>query len=362
MKAHHCTRCGRRVFFENVTCNSCGAALGFVPGEGMVSFEPGERGWARLGGNGAPQRPCANYVGRGVCNWMVGADDVDPLCRSCRLTRVIPALDAPGNIERWATIEQAKRRLVYALIERGLPLRSKSEDETGGLAFELLEQTPSTPRVMTGHDSGVITLNIAEADDAARERMRNAMHEPYRTLLGHFRHESGHYYWDRLVDGSALLDGFRARFGDERTDYASALASHYETPSTEWQADFVSAYASAHPWEDWAETWAHYWHIADGLETAQAWGLQLSGVSRDSPAVSPTALPEAEDIASNVVEQWLPVSQFVNAMDRSLGTRDSYPFVLGTPVVEKLRFVHRVVLSALSRPASGLAGTRIASG
>ena len=309
MKAHYCSRCGQRVFFENVTCTACGAALGYVPGEGMMSFEVDAENWNRLGNDGTPQRPCANYVGHSVCNWMVACDDATELCRSCRLTRMIPALVAPGNVERWATIEQAKRRLVHALIERGLPVVSKSEDERNGLAFELLEETPSTPHVVTGHDSGVITLNIAEADDAVREQTRLAMHEPYRTLLGHLRHESGHYYWDRLVSGTPLQDEFRSLFGDERAGYTAALNTHYASPRLDWQDGFVSAYASSHPWEDWAETWAHYWHIADGLETAEAWGLRLNGVARGVEPVTPTALARTgEEVSASIVERWLPVS------------------------------------------------------
>jgi hypothetical protein len=342
MKAHYCSRCGQRVFFENVACTTCGAALGYVPGEGMVSFDVAGGQWTRAGSAGAAQRPCANYVDHAVCNWMVAGEDPNTLCRSCRLTRMIPALVAPGNLQRWGAIEQAKRRLIHALIEHDLPVVSKSEDDRG-LAFDLLEDTPSTPHVVTGHDGGVITLNIAEADDAVREKTRNAMHEPYRTLLGHLRHESGHYYWERLVRGTPLQDGFRSLFGDERVDYATALNTHYTSPRLDWQNEFVSAYASSHPWEDWAETWAHYWHIADGLETAQAWGLRLNGVARDAEPVTPAAiLRTSEDIAASIVQQWLPVSQFVNAMDRSLGTRDSYPFVLNERVVDKLQFVHRV--------------------
>lgn len=347
MKAHYCSRCGQRVFFENVACNACGAALGYVPGEGMVSFEvQGER-WTRAGNEGAAHRPCANYTQHSVCNWMVDCSDTQTLCRSCRLTRMIPALVAPGNLERWATIEQAKRRLIHALIESGLPLVGKVEDEETGLAFDLLEDMPATPHVVTGHDSGVITLNIVEADDAVREQTRAAMHEPYRTLLGHLRHESGHYYWERLVSGTPLHDAFRSLFGDENADYAAALSTHYTSPRLDWQNEFVSAYASSHPWEDWAETWAHYWHIADGLETAQAWGLRLNGVSRGAAPVMPHALSQTGgDISASIVQLWLPVSQFVNAMDRSLGTRDSYPFVLNKPVVDKLQFVHQVVSTA----------------
>jgi hypothetical protein len=395
LKAHYCSRCSNRVFFENTTCTHCNAALGFVPLEGIVSFEippaapmakssdasadasteanavasadapvdalaatsPTPATWTRLGpaaDNAPALRPCHNYAVEGVCNWMVPADDPNPLCRSCRLTRVIPSLAVPGHREHWARLELAKRRLVYALLERGLPLTPKSVDAASGLAFEFLADQPAAPHVVTGHDAGVITLNIAEADDAVREKTRLAMHEPYRTLLGHFRHESGHYFWDRLVDGTPLLDEFRTLFGDERADYGEALKRHYAEPVADWVDHYVSSYASSHPWEDWAETWAHYWHIEDGLETAAAWGLALGGVSREQPGVlTPQPLPLGdEDIAQRIVEQWLPVSQFVNAMDRSLGTLDSYPFVLSPEVLRKLSFVGKVVSTGRMAQAS----------
>src|SRR5262249_50270393 len=155
----------------------------------------------------------------------------------------------------------AKRRLVYTLLALNLPLVSRQEDRESGLSFEFLADPadPAAPRVMTGHAGGVITVNVAEADDAERERRRLQMNEPYRPLLGAFRHEIGHYYWDRLIRGSARLAAFRETFGDERADYAEALDRHHAGgPPGDWQDRFVSAYASSHPWEDWAETWAHY--------------------------------------------------------------------------------------------------------
>jgi len=345
MRLLRCTKCSHRVFFENTTCVYCSSALGFVPGEGMVAFEVEESGdWVRLGPEGSVQRQCQNYALEGVCNWMVAADDAQALCRSCRLTRVIPALGPPGNRERWAALEQAKRRVIYSLIEYRLPILSKIEDARSGLAFDFLETLPAAHRVLTGHDNGVITLNVAEADDEVREKTRRQMREPYRTLLGHFRHETGHYYWDRLVDNTEWLEPFRELFGDERDDYSAALSRHYQQVLVDWEATFITAYASSHPWEDWAETWAHYWHIVDGLETASAWGLSLLATAPGADAVLPAPMPlHADDAVAIIVEQWLPVSQFVNAINRSLGTHDSYPFVLTAPVLQKLAFVHLVV-------------------
>jgi len=352
MKTLACERCGMRVFFENVACERCGAALGFVPDElTMGAFEPRADGpWQRLREGAAPRQPCRNYVQAQACNWMLPAGDaVSPYCLSCRTTEIVPALDKAENQAAWARIELAKRRVVYSLLVLRLPVRSRTEDPAHGLSFRFLEElTPAQP-VTTGHDNGVITLNIEEADDARREAVRHQLHEPYRTLVGHFRHETGHYYWDRLVDGTPWLERFRALFGDERADYAQALQAHYEAPRTDWPERFVSAYASSHPWEDWAECWAHYLHILDGLETAAAWGLKLA--SPGGPPVTAKPLEaRAGSFAAALVERWLPISRFVNAMSRSLGLVDGYPFVIPPPVVEKLDFVHQVVASA-GRPA-----------
>ncbi len=349
MKTWACGRCGHRIFFENVSCGSCGAALGFVPSENVfASFDIDDSGtWQRVGPAGPAQRPCANYNQEQVCNWMVSADDPSPLCLSCKTTHIIPALGQAENRTRWLLLEQAKRRLVYSLASLKLPSPSKTEDPEHGLSFQFLEELTPKEKVLTGHDEGVITLNIAEADDARREQMRAHLHEPYRTLLGHFRHEIGHYYWDRLILDSLWIDEYRRLFGDERADYAEALKKHYATPLLDWQDRFISSYASSHPWEDWAESWAHYMHMQDGLETASSWGLRLSHAMPGASAVEPRPLDAiAGSLGGQLIEQWLPVSQFINAMDRSLGSRDSYPFVLPTPVIEKLEFIHKVVSAA----------------
>ncbi len=331
MRKLTCERCGQRVFFENTQCDACGAALGFVPAElAMGAFEIGEDGaWQRA--SGSAQRPCANYTAEQVCNWMLPAEQDAQLCLCCSSTEIIPALNQPENRGYWAQMEQAKRRLFYGLLSLKLPT---------AMSFRFLADE-AREKVMTGHENGVITLNIAEADDAHREQVRTDMHEPYRTLLGHFRHESGHYFWDRLIADSEWLDEFRRLFGDEREDYAQALQQHYATPLADWPARFISAYASSHPWEDWAECWAHYLHMQDGLETAAAWGFRLADAG-----VEPRPLDPQRTLQSSLVEEWLPVSQFINAMDRSLGTHDSYPFTVPPPVVEKLQFIHQVVAAA----------------
>jgi hypothetical protein len=202
-------------------------------------------------------------------------------------------------------------------------------------------------RVMTGHRAGLITINVAEADDPYREQTRKEMGEAYRTLLGHFRHESGHYYWDRLIRDSDQLGAFREMFGDERADYDAARESHYRRESEpEWPQAFVSAYASMHPWEDWAETWAHCLHIVDTLETARAYGLVLEPRPvGGSPQQRLSARAVHFERFDDVITAWVPVTIALNSLNRSMGLPDLYPFVLSPRAVRKLRFVHDVIVS-----------------
>ena len=213
---------------------------------------------------------------------------------------------------------------------------------TRGIAFEFLEDTPQE-RVLTGHDHGLITLNIVEADDAQREAIRAQMHEPYRTLLGHFRHEIGHYYFDLLVADTHWNEPFRAMFGDERADYGQALERHYrEGTPPNWSQNFITAYASSHPWEDWAETWAHYLHMVDTLDTATWCGLKLAPDDPGEPTLSDTT-PVEDARFDQLMKRWFALTYALNSLNRSLGMPDGYPFTLAPAVIEKLHFVHRVV-------------------
>jgi hypothetical protein len=346
MNIFHCDHCGHLVFFENVHCVKCGRTLAYVPElADMVSLDPaGGQEWHSPAAAGRTYRLCRNYSQRNVCNWAVPSDNGAALCRSCSLTRLIPDLSRPGHIEAWYRLEVAKRRLVYSLLALELPLANKIEDPQRGLAFEFLADpdAPDAQPVLTGHNDGVISINIAEADDAEREKRRVQMHEPYRTVLGHFRHETGHYYWDRLVSGGDRLEGFRRLFGDERADYDRALAEHYRNgPPSDWQQRFVSAYASAHPWEDWAETWAHYLHMADALETAVACGLSLQPARPGEPALEPdAALRTGRSAFDPMIDSWLTLTYVLNNLNRGLGLPDGYPFILSRPAIDKLRFVH----------------------
>jgi hypothetical protein len=284
---------------------------------------------------------------------MVSADDPSPRCRACRLNAVIPDLDDPVNLTYWKRIEQAKRRLIYTLLELELPLVGKDEDPDRGLAFRFIAESKhpvvGEKKVMTGHASGTITVNVAEANPAVREKLREELEEDYRTLLGHFRHEIGHYYWSVLVAGDPVkLARFRALFGDERDDYADALRRHYANgPPADWAERHISAYASTHPWEDWAECWAHYLHMVDTVDTALDMGFTPTGV--DVGALShliqraEQPAPNGHDHFDGLLSAWFSLSVTLNALNRSMGLRDAYPFVLGPVVVDKLRLVHDVV-------------------
>ena len=353
MRLFACQSCSQMVYFENVSCTRCEAVLGFAPDDlqvhALAATDDGS--WQPIGG-GRAYRHCANRLRHDVCNWLVPVDDPEPYCIACRLNQTIPDLDVAGNIVLWRRLETEKRRLVYSLLRLGLPVTPKRQD-SGGLAFDFLADTaPSfneTGRVLTGHAAGLITLNIAEADPVVREKMRSEMAEPYRTILGHFRHESGHYYWDRLVRDSRWLDEVRRLFGDDTEDYAQALERHYQTgPRPDWHEQHVSAYAAMHAWEDWAETWAHYLHIVDTTETASEFGLAV----RPKVGTSATLYVEAgidpygEADFRVVLAHWLPLTYALNSLNRSMGHDHVYPFVLAAPVIEKLDLVHRIVRAA----------------
>jgi hypothetical protein len=355
MKLFACQHCEQLLHFENVSCTRCNHSLAYLPDRDTLSaLEPapsGEAGSWRALAEGKTSRPtlyrlCANYAEHAVCNWAVLASDPEPLCAACRLNSIIPNLSEPGNQEVWSRLEVAKHRLIYTLLGLGLPVEPKTEANPRGLTFEL-KRDQAGEKVLTGHHDGIITLNIAEADDPFREKMRVQLGEAYRTLLGHFRHEVGHYYWQRLIAESDWLTRFRERFGDETTDYAAAVGRHYDAgPPPDWRDRHVSAYASMHPWEDWAESFAHYLHMADTLETARAYGLALRPEVGSSRAARPAKLTarrlDLQDF-DDLLAGWVPLTLALNSLNRSMGLPDLYPFVLSTTATDKLRFVHDVV-------------------
>ncbi len=351
MKTFHCDHCDQLLFFENVECVSCHHQLAYLPDLSLVGSldQDADGTWRSPLARAANRRYrlCANYTLHQVCNWAIPADDTNELCRSCRLTRVIPDLRRPEHHVAWYKLETAKRRVVYMLQRLRLPVLNRDEDPGGGLAFEFKADPPDGvgPPVLTGHADGVITISLAEADDAERERRRAHLHEPYRTLLGHLRHEVGHYYWDRLIRNGEAVGEFRDLFGDERLDYVEALKRHYdEGPPADWQSRFVSAYATAHAWEDWAETFAHYLHMVDTLETAAWCGMSLSPRHQDEPSLDPVPPSIAADHADfdQLIAQWFSVTYVINNLNRALGVPDGYPFVLSAAAIDKLRFVHEI--------------------
>jgi hypothetical protein len=339
MRSFKCVSCGGALFFENDACLACGQKVGFRADElAMTTIA------AAASANLAP---CRNWTELDACNWFTAAGD-SGYCISCSLNEVVPDLQDPQRVALWVETERAKRRLLFTLLELGLPLSVQGKEP---LRFRLLAdrrvdtgevEPPKEEPIYIGHDSGRLTLNIVEADDAVREAMRKRMNERYRTMLGHLRHEIGHYYWYLLVDGTRLLGQFRELFGDERTDYNAALAKHYESgPPQGWQESFVSAYATVHPWEDFAETWAHYIHIVDTLETASGCGVAIGGAA----VVSPLPIAVERPFAATLSE-WLTLAVCLNQLTRSMGMRDAYPFSLTDRVIEKLEFVHAICLEA----------------
>lgn len=330
--------CGNRLHFENTLCLACGAA---------VVYDPAGDRFVLLGGGEPPLQPCAQRESIG-CNWAGQSAEAPSLCASCSLTVTVPPLDDPRNVARLAAAETAKRRMLRTLVSTGL-WKPGSVPEAGvpPLTFEILLPLPGTPSVTTGHSDGLITLNATEADEVQREIVRENLGEPYRTLLGHFRHEVGHYYWDTLVKDRAPLSEFRARFGDERGDYGTSLTKHYESgPPPDWAAHHISAYASMHPWEDWAETWAHFMHRFDTLETARDSGLAKGRIqpAMDENAFIGIAGAKRREARAFVLEssRWLNTILVANELSRSMGQPDVYPFVPGVEAMQKLFFVERV--------------------
>jgi hypothetical protein len=349
MKLFTCAACQQVLHFENSVCTRCSHTLAFLPERGrLAAIEPvvEQPGLfvaldADLGA--ARYRLCGNYTDHAACNWGVAEGDDNRFCRACRLNDVIPNLADPKARDAWIKLELNKRRMLYTLMKLHLPVESRAE-RPDGLAFAMKQDLPGEQKVLIGHDVGLITINIAEADSPFREKTRQELGEAYRTLLGHFRHEIGHYYWDRLVRNSAFLEPFRELFGDERVSYDDAVTKHYRDGAPpDWPTRFISSYAAMHPWEDWAESWAHYMHVIDTLETARSFGLVISpAISTADELRLKTARLHFDDI-DELLGAWAPLSVALNALNRSMGLPDPYPFVLSAPSLQKIRFVHRVV-------------------
>ena len=355
-RAYKCA-CGNPVFFHNSNCPKCNAVLGYEPNQARLMSivpVPGSDEWRiqeKQNGESPAYRRCANRDTPAACNWLLSDDGVGAkggLCIACRLNRNLPDPSEPEDGLLWGRFEFAKRRLISTLLSLEIPVASKEENPEKGLAFDFLRSPRKGPRVLTGHNNGLITMNIEEADPAVRERTRERLNEPYRTLLGHFRHEVGHYYWNRLIQDTSWIDEFRRLFGDERVDYGKSLERNYtDGPPADWQQHFVSSYASCHPWEDWAETWAHLLHMTDTLETAWSFGLRPAAWNLGIEPFSRDALYRPEEIHGNLflgfVNAWVALCAVMNEMSRAMGSPDFYPFSLSAPVIAKLHFMTIVV-------------------
>lgn len=357
MKAFRC-QCGQPLFFHNTHCLGCGAEVAFDPGtrrlDALVAGSDGT--WTFPSGAADRYRLCEHRLRAAACNWLVPADAAHRACLACRLTRTIPDLARPRNAQRLADVEAAKRRVLFGLLDAGLPVQPKAGEDGPGLAFDFLEPLDGAPPVLTGHANGLVTINVAEADADYREFHRESLKEPYRTLIGHLRHELGHYYWDVLIRDGPWLAPFRALFGDERADYAAALAAHYrDGPPPDWADRTISSYAASHPWEDWAETWAHVHHLRATLQTVASFGLATSGTPLRITPFTAADLHDAADPDGTAfldwINAWVILTTVLNETARSMGQPDVYPFVMSREVVRKMHFVQRVI--------AGRAGTTV---
>lgn len=346
MKIFQCDNCGHPLFFENNKCEKCGYLAGYRDDDRkMLSFDPSA---PNLVFEGVEYKFCKNKE-YGVCNWVIEKTDPHGYCTACQLNRTVPNLSETENFEKWRNLEVAKHRLIYQLQRSGLDVPSKLHHEEG-LCFDFIDPQDD-PNIMTGHSQGVITILLKEADPATREKIREELGEPYRTLIGHLRHEVGHYFWERLViSNPRKLEEFRSIFGDERENYSDALKRHYENGApANWQESYISRYATSHPWEDWAETWAHYLHIMDMVETAHFFHLKAEPPG-SAQAMEVKSAPDPYDIEDfdTVIEFCIPLSFAVNSLNRSMGLPDVYPFVITPAVIQKMKFIHELLLSGYS--------------
>ncbi len=352
MKAFLCT-CGQPLFFHNAVCLGCGAPIAYDPTSRVLGtlLQVDGTGWTLAIDERDPKpafRFCEHRLAAAACNWLVARDSVHSACLSCRLTRTIPDLSDARNATRLEILEAAKRRVLFGLQACGLPIVTKDEDPVGGLAFDYLEALRGGPRVVTGHTRGTITINVAEADADFRELSRERFGEPYRTVIGHLRHELGHHYWDLLIRDTDWLLRFRELFGNEGTDYVQALAAHYQFgPPLDWPDHFISGYAASHPWEDWAETWAHYLHLRAALQTVDSFSLDTSKTPfRITPFADDVLYDRNAPSAAAFlgwINVWVKLTTVLNETARSMGQPDVYPFVMNRAVVTKLHFVQCVI-------------------
>ncbi|NDZ95741.1 hypothetical protein G3I13_06850 [Streptomyces sp. SID6673] len=356
MHALTCPICNALSGFVNQECPGCGTTVGVhLPSRSLVvasedGVEIDGRRWVR----------CSNWAGTG-CNWMTLAEvDESSIglrgrCFPGSLVRRHPETDDTIALEKLNPTARDMRMLIYQLVDLGLPVEPFWRSD-GGLAFDLLSSLTTGRPVMIGHANGVITIDLAESMDAYRERLRVDLGEQYRTMLGHFRHEVGHYFEHILVetgDGATeYLDKAREIFGDERAGYADAITRHYTYgPPRNWQDSFISEYATMHPWEDFAECFAHYLHITGTIDTARESGLMLESdqvrFTMDHDIVPLASY--ADEPIERLLYDWKWLSTMFNRVNAAMGRRPLYPFDIPKPVVRKLGFVHRVIRETAKR-------------
>ncbi|MFS4482912.1 putative zinc-binding metallopeptidase [Hyunsoonleella sp. 2307UL5-6] len=338
MKIFKCPSCSSTVFFENTQCLNCKNTLGYhletnafaVPQTYNSSFTNN-------------LKFCYNHK-YSVCNWLIAQSSENKFCVACSLNRKVPTQSDEESFKKWQKLEIAKHRLIYQLSALNLPLHSKIKNYIG-IAFDFLSDN-NKEKKLTGHSNGVITILLSEADSVHREQLKKQMDERYRTLLGHFRHEIGHYYWMLLFDNENLQK-FRNIFGNENIDYGESLERYYKNGApSNWNSNYISKYASAHPWEDWAETWAHYLHIMDTLETANSLGMSFSASNTPiQQKITTSVCPNPYKITDFKVifDASIALTCAANSLNRSMGLQDIYPFVIPSPVYKKLEFIHNIL-------------------
>ena len=366
MQIFSCAGCGQTIFFDNRYCVRCTRKLAFFPQTmQMEALDEQTDGTLRLASNPEKTVTACLNTSHDICNWLVDDDSTNGLCQACTHNRLVPDVNTEVGINQWRKLSQAQRHMYYSLLRLDLPRQTRAQDPDGGLVFDFLvdevTEDGTVKAAMTGHDEGVIAIRAAEADDVEREKVKNQMNEPYRTMLGHFRHEIGHFIWNELVRDAGRAEECRAIFGDEREDYAEALRRNYEQgPRPDWQEYFISSYASIHPWEDFAECFAHYLHIVDTLETAHSFGIKIDPEDHDDISAEVAFDPYQAASARRIVSAWVPLTVALNSMQRSMGERDLYPFVLTAPVMQKLEFMHHLLHGTLGMQEKNLGQANLA--
>lgn len=350
MKNFFCN-CGAVVFFENNQCLSCGSELGWCPAcesIGAIHKDANGQYYCSHASCGAPLSKCHNYAVEHVCNRCTLTEKVtgetENLCDYCRFNETIPDLSVEGNREKWQRIEVAKRRLLYTLDTLNIPYGSSKEGFEVPLSFDFKGDSSKKSflwfnmskheQVFTGHADGKVTINIREADDIEREKARISFGEAHRTVIGHFRHEMGHYFWDLLVKGKCEQE-YVAIFADHKNpDYSTALEHYYEHgPKAGWQSHYISAYATMHSWEDFAESFAAYLDMVSVVDTA-------------FHAFSLNSLNPITASFKDIAKEYAQLGLFMNEMNRAVGLIDLVPEVHTQAILRKIEFIHDLLRKA----------------